>query len=843
MSDRTRGEWINLVSSICGAILAAVLIWFIIDHAKIPITGIPKYIWCLVFPFSMISFTLFTHWASIDVRHRHRYIFQDAYCSLAVIPFLLILLSWQSWGRWQQVSALFFFLYLGIRTWSALTILNQSPPRHQPANSLILYFIVATHLILFQMFRIVDADPLLRAIYGLLVTTCIAFLIRQLTERLIKGSDGFQNWIGVFVLISLPFFSSMSRFSKYHIIGLLILLMQLLWEEADEIWTRWGYPVATLAILLPPLAGLEYCGIALWATSCVFVRATSGNRERRFLETAGAAIVLMIGILTAILKQQGLPFSGFIRWPFNLPVFLFSSFLDIRTGLLFSSPVLFFCMLGYVWNFGKWTTRQVIWCIGPLLALLPVVIVSMIETGSGPPPVKLIPFLCFLVPYIAVFFNHRRRVFSMGVFLIGIALNVFISAIFFVNMATHEYYRANLESIFNQIANNTDLDFIRFFPTFSPYLSNWNFPLFFWSCLFIGSGSLLTLEKTFIKPRKEIIWTESVLFMLLIGIILSFTYITSAVNSWSSVEIEDPLMLKTNDSRTVVIQETEPVLGIRLVSKLGNAINIMQGEEIAEIAIADVDGEVTRFPIRAGLETAEWAYDRDDVLNKVAHQRPVIARTWIVNQSDGTWFEGHSYKAYFTLNTSRKLKNITISNKDTPRTAAVTLSIEDIRLLKMDEISHWKTPTIVPIKTKVTLNASNPEVEFALNGTAGYDQITILSDMANSADVMDGTAVSSIQIIDVHGLRVSFLLYAGSDTAEWSYDRADLKDRIMHSKAPLANSRIVRGNDNRNFLAHIYSTEKKLHPAIIPRKLKIRYLLSEETIPDGQLTVYSITFS
>jgi hypothetical protein len=63
------------------------------------------------------------------------------------------------------------------------------------------------------------------------------------------------------------------------------------------------------------------------------------------------------------------------------------------------------------------------------------------------------------------------------------------------------------------------------------------------------------------------------------------------------------------------------------------------------VRLASGRGEFS-FPLRAGIETAEWAYDRADVRDRVRHGRAAVAQSW---RDAGQEFEGHRYTATFTL--------------------------------------------------------------------------------------------------------------------------------------------------------------------------------------------------
>ena len=64
-----------------------------------------------------------------------------------------------------------------------------------------------------------------------------------------------------------------------------------------------------------------------------------------------------------------------------------------------------------------------------------------------------------------------------------------------------------------------------------------------------------------------------------------------------------------------------------LISHSGLSSALAQGSEIARLTLTDASGSKTDHPIRVGIETAEWAYDRGDVRAVIQHsQPPPVAR-------------------------------------------------------------------------------------------------------------------------------------------------------------------------------------------------------------------------
>ena len=66
---------------------------------------------------------------------------------------------------------------------------------------------------------------------------------------------------------------------------------------------------------------------------------------------------------------------------------------------------------------------------------------------------------------------------------------------------------------------------------------------------------------------------------------------------------------------------------LALLSHSGLSAGFAQGTEIARLRLTDASGQSTEHPIRVGVETAEWAYDRGDVRAMIRHdQPPPVAR-------------------------------------------------------------------------------------------------------------------------------------------------------------------------------------------------------------------------
>ncbi len=92
---------------------------------------------------------------------------------------------------------------------------------------------------------------------------------------------------------------------------------------------------------------------------------------------------------------------------------------------------------------------------------------------------------------------------------------------------------------------------------------------------------------------------------------------------------------------TPIVAATE----VRLVSSLADAVEVEQGEPVARITARLASGrDIDPVYLHAGLDTAEWAWDRGDVAPNAKHQRASVFESW---PEDG--FSGHRYQAILRL--------------------------------------------------------------------------------------------------------------------------------------------------------------------------------------------------
>jgi hypothetical protein len=84
---------------------------------------------------------------------------------------------------------------------------------------------------------------------------------------------------------------------------------------------------------------------------------------------------------------------------------------------------------------------------------------------------------------------------------------------------------------------------------------------------------------------------------------------------------------------------------VRIESFLSGATGVSQGEIVAECVAQTATGREIWLPIRAGVDTAEWAWERADVRDVVRHRRAPILESFPVHEG----FSGHKYLGVLRL--------------------------------------------------------------------------------------------------------------------------------------------------------------------------------------------------
>ncbi|HLL14691.1 MAG TPA: YfhO family protein, partial [Pyrinomonadaceae bacterium] len=100
------------------------------------------------------------------------------------------------------------------------------------------------------------------------------------------------------------------------------------------------------------------------------------------------------------------------------------------------------------------------------------------------------------------------------------------------------------------------------------------------------------------------------------------------------------------------------------------------------------------------------------------------------------------------------------------------------------------------------------------------DTLALVTSMSNSVGIADGATVALVRLHTTGGRVVERQLRAGSDTAEWAHERADVRNAIRHALAPVFESVPVK-DDHGDYPSHRYWTRIALGETLAVERVEI----------------------
>ena len=97
---------------------------------------------------------------------------------------------------------------------------------------------------------------------------------------------------------------------------------------------------------------------------------------------------------------------------------------------------------------------------------------------------------------------------------------------------------------------------------------------------------------------------------------------------------------------------------VSFISSLQDAVGIPQDAEVAEVVLISPSGERATVKLRAGRDTAEWAYDRADVTPIVKHQKARVAARQPVQDEIGQRYDANLYFGESKLDATRTVSRV-----------------------------------------------------------------------------------------------------------------------------------------------------------------------------------------
>jgi hypothetical protein len=217
---------------------------------------------------------------------------------------------------------------------------------------------------------------------------------------------------------------------------------------------------------------------------------------------------------------------------------------------------------------------------------------------------------------------------------------------------------------------------------------------------------------------------------------------------------------------------------IVVVSSLSGPTTIEQGQPIAHVTVRTEDGREFEHVLRAGVHTAEWAWDRPDVRRAIRHRKAPVAESFVAEGG----VTGHRYRARLELGARVVVRRLAIEHVG-PESS---LHVARVELVDDTGGGAVRLPVEAVVLESPADGSGPPELRLPLPPLRA-SALEIVSSLHHSAATPDGHPVGRI-VVSTDGGTVERSLLAGVHTAEWAWDRPDVRRAVRHRRAPVAES-------------------------------------------------------
>jgi hypothetical protein len=175
---------------------------------------------------------------------------------------------------------------------------------------------------------------------------------------------------------------------------------------------------------------------------------------------------------------------------------------------------------------------------------------------------------------------------------------------------------------------------------------------------------------------------------------------------------------------------------LRLASYLANATDVEDGRVVAECSVRLASGREIVLPIRAGLDTAEWAWDRPDLRGRVRHARPKLYATFTTAQG----VTGNQYLAALPLGARYAVRSLRLrALPGAPSLRVVRAGLYDAEAMRGQGVST--ASAFVSDEVRLAEAAATPlvslfEVRRGIGAAWVVESLRRLPDQARVLDVL-----------------------------------------------------------------------------------------------------------
>jgi len=156
------------------------------------------------------------------------------------------------------------------------------------------------------------------------------------------------------------------------------------------------------------------------------------------------------------------------------------------------------------------------------------------------------------------------------------------------------------------------------------------------------------------------------------------------------------------------------------------------------------------------------------------------------------------------------------------------LSMEPTPLIERDGIRFGAVDVRLELK---------PGEAKELKGVArDCDSVALVTTLANSIATPDGAIVARLRVFTSGGRFIEREIRAGRDTAEWAYERSDVRPIIRHKTAPVFDN--LPGDESNSFIYHRYWTRIPLGERVRVERIEITNVSADAFLAIWKITLH-----
>jgi Bacterial membrane protein YfhO len=222
---------------------------------------------------------------------------------------------------------------------------------------------------------------------------------------------------------------------------------------------------------------------------------------------------------------------------------------------------------------------------------------------------------------------------------------------------------------------------------------------------------------------------------------------------------------------------------VALITNLAWSENVPDNVVVARLRLKLAGGGTVELPMRAGVDTSEWAHDRRDINARIRHHRATVATSYEVNDASGG-YQAHTYLASLSLPRLAKIVSGEIVLEQIPNAPDLTLSVFRVSLANSTtgETFALRRDSVAVERTIAAANApaaTSANERWKLAAQTKYVQI-----YENTHALPRAWLTSDVRVLDEPSILEVIRNGKFQDGTSWDPERTVLIDSGIGEKQP-----------------------------------------------------------